>query len=201
MRESVSSINFSGLFPELREHCLQVKSNREEVKNLIYPVDEDQFNWKPSPGHWSAGECLEHMNVIGLRFIPAYDTAIKKGRQKKLQGNPPFKYTWLDQWFISYLEPSSKLKMKTPKIYKPAPIRLDKKETFQRFLNLRDEYLRVFEEAQGLDLKRIKVASPAIRWLRLSLGAWFRAGLVHEERHILQMKNILNRPDFPIEKR
>lgn len=186
------------LFPELKEHCNQLDAIKDEVAMMLKKIGHPGFNWKPSSDRWSVGECLDHLNVLGSKFIPEFEKAIAKGQERKKVGKPPFRYGILDKWFISYLEPSSKKKIKSPRIYKPAKSSLDKNETLRAFVKLQDDLKRIITKANGLNLKRIRVSSPAIHLLRLSLGAWFIAHIAHEKRHVLQMQRIISIPEFPI---
>ena len=46
------------------------------------------------------------------------------------------------------------------------------------------------ERAEGLDLARIKVATPISRFLKMSLGAMFEQAAAHERRHIEQARRV-----------
>jgi hypothetical protein len=46
------------------------------------------------------------------------------------------------------------------------------------------------ERAEGLDLARIKVATPISRFLKISLGAMFEQAAAHERRHIEQARRV-----------
>ena len=59
-------------------------------------------------------------------------------------------------------------------------------EAVQEFTNLQEKYKTIVHAADGLDLARIKVTSPAAWILRLSLGQWLRALASHQKRHLWQ---------------
>lgn len=60
------------------------------------------------------------------------------------------------------------------------------------FLALQDELAEHVNEAEGIDLRRLRLSSPAIPLLRISLGAWFEATLAHERRHLSQARRVLS---------
>jgi hypothetical protein len=46
------------------------------------------------------------------------------------------------------------------------------------------------ERADGLDLRRIKVATPISRFLKMSLGMMFAQAAAHEQRHLMQARRV-----------
>jgi hypothetical protein len=46
------------------------------------------------------------------------------------------------------------------------------------------------ERADGLDLRRVKVATPISRFLKMSLGAMFAQIAAHERRHLEQARRV-----------
>ena len=53
-----------------------------------------------------------------------------------------------------------------------------------------DEWATCARAGDGLDLKRIKVASPAMKLMRFSVGAYFRISTAHERRHLWQAEQV-----------
>lgn len=57
---------------------------------------------------------------------------------------------------------------------------------------LQNQFSECVAAAEGLDLRRLRLPSPAIPLLYISLGAWFEAILAHERRHLDQAERILD---------
>ena len=66
-----------------------------------------------------------------------------------------------------------------------------------RFLALEGRLARRLAEAQGLDLRRVKLTSPFVPLLRVDLGSAFRVVAVHERRHLWQARQVTGAPGFP----
>jgi hypothetical protein len=78
---------------------------------------------------------------------------------------------------------------KAPRLYLPEQKTEWKiPQAIQEFTNLQEKYKLIVSNADGLDLARIKVRSPASRFLRLSLGQWLRAMGGHQRRHLCQAR-------------
>ena len=65
-------------------------------------------------------------------------------------------------------------------------------EAVREFLVLQDRYIETLQLASGVDLARVKVASPAMSLLKLSLGQWLRSMEGHQRRHLWQARQAVN---------
>jgi hypothetical protein len=61
------------------------------------------------------------------------------------------------------------------------------------FLSLQDAYIETLQLASGVDLARVKVASPAMSLLKLSLGRWLNSMEGHQRRHLRQAREAVRR--------
>jgi hypothetical protein len=185
------------LAPDLAELGRQFAAAKTEVPELVSSLKEAQFNWRPSPQSWSIAECLLHLNILGDRYIPLIEKAIEKARARGLVGKGPFGYGFLGEWLLDNTEPPPRRKFKAPRLFTPAygqPITA----VLPTFLHLQDQLARQTEQANGLDLERIKVPAPGWGPVRLNLHitlAWMAA---HQRRHLWQARQVRNHAMFPI---
>ena len=61
------------------------------------------------------------------------------------------------------------------------------------FLSLQDRYIETLQLASGVNLARVKVPSPAMSLLKLSLGQWLRAMESHQRRHLWQAREAVRK--------
>jgi hypothetical protein len=59
------------------------------------------------------------------------------------------------------------------------------------------QYVDRLRQANGLDLARARVRSPAASWIQVPLGTGFMAMTAHERRHLWQARRVLEAPGFP----
>ena len=91
------------------------------------------------------------------------------------------------------MKPSSGWTFTAPSVFEPdAPNTLYPGEVIDEFLALQDQLSTCVVDAEGLHLRRLRLPSPAVPLLRISLGAWFEATLAHERRHLKQARRILD---------
>jgi hypothetical protein len=70
-------------------------------------------------------------------------------------------------------------------------------EPLTLFLDLREDFARRLEAADGLDLDAVQVYSPFVPLLHVSLDAAWAIVTGHERRHLAQALGVLQHPDFP----
>ncbi len=183
------------LSPELENEVDGYLWAKTEVLDLCGDLSQEQFNWRPEEGAWSVGECLDHLNKVGSEMIAPMHEAMEKGKAAGRLSEGPFRYSWLGNYFAraaGVLNEDNTFKGKSPKLYVPGSD-MDKDKTIERFLKVQDELITTTRMAHGLDLKRIKVASPALKFMRFSLGVWLRMLPNHQRRHFQQARNVVDR--------
>lgn len=168
---------------ELYRH--QFEQIQQQAHELTEQLDEARFNWRPSPGEWSIEECLSHLTMVGQWEIRAIEKAIEEGKQRGLTGRGPFHYGAIDRFVVHQTEPPVRGPLPTPRHFVPLhgqPLTA----VMPTFYHVQSQLILQLERADGLDLRRVKVATPISRFLKLSLGAMFAQIAAHERRHLDQ---------------
>ena len=184
------------LVEELRDYYEQIENIEEDAQELTAPLDDTQFNWRPSPKQWSISECLAHLNVAAGLDLPRLVEEIERARVAGLTGHGPFRYGFFSRWFVGFMDAPPKFKVKAPKIYQP-PAGHSKDKVVPEFVSIHERMLEVVMKANGLDLARIKVASPAGPF-KMSLGQRFALVAAHDRRHLWQAWQVRKHRDFPV---
>lgn len=167
------------------------RAARRAAQQLLAGGATSAFNVQPAPGRWSAAQCLDHLNTMGEKVHRRMESAIAEAREQGLYGEGPFRYGMLDRLFVKSMQPDPWIRIPSPSAYEPTEDDLDSEETVAAFSELQDRLIASAEEAEELDLKRIKIVSPVSRWFRFSLGAWLAATAAHQERHLQQAREAL----------
>lgn len=159
---------------------------RQTETSYLHLPDE-VLNARPSAESWSILECFEHLN----RYNRFYNVAIDgRLRLEKSEVSQDVKSTWLGRKSIQSMHPSNVKKQKTLKHLNPVSSKL-KRETIVEFLEHQKQLLRLLEVAKRSDLNRIKIPIEFFRLLKMTLGEAFQFIIVHEQRHFLQLKRIV----------
>jgi hypothetical protein len=177
------------LEPELRDCYEQTLAINRTVADLVRDLTEDQLLWKPSPSVWSISQCLDHLVETNRIEVPNLRRAIAGARSRGLFGHGPYRYGLLSSLVIKVMGPASRLKFKAPKSYRPADNKIPA-DVLREFFSLQQELVECIHQANGLDLKRTKVAVIDYKYLRLSLGQDLKLWVVHQQRHLLQAQRL-----------
>ena len=109
----------------------------------------------------------------------------------------PFRYGWLGRWFLAVQAPGRGRGARTPGIYVPSASDVDAAVAWARFETVQVRFGAVIEAADGGDLARVRVPSPALALLRLPVGIWRLALPLHTLRHLAQARRVRDDARFP----
>jgi hypothetical protein len=170
---------------ELEFYRQQFEQIQQQAGELTAELNEARFNWRPSPTEWSIEECLAHLTMVGQWEIRAIEQAIDRGKQRGLTGQGPFEYGAIDRFIVHQTEPPVRSPMPAAHHFVPLhgqPVTA----VMPTFFHVQSQLLLQLARADGLDLRRVKVATPISRLLKMSLGAMFAQIAAHERRHLDQ---------------
>jgi hypothetical protein len=186
--------------PELEEFRAEFEALSTDAGTLVSPLSDAQFSWSPSPDVWSIGQCIEHLNVTARAYLPALDEGIASAIRAGVYGTGPFTYNILGRLIVRSMEPPPLFRFKAPAIFAPPATpqaQRARSEIMAGFRGYQVQYIDRLRQANGVDLAKAKVASPANRLLHISLGSGFALQIAHERRHLWQARQVLSRADFP----
>ena len=189
------------LSPTLAGAMRRYAAARLAARAVIDGIDEAAFHRKPSPRGWSVGQCLDHLVVSGGKILDRLEPAIGQARAEGRLASAkaaaePVRFGWFDRMFIAGTAPGKagaapRVKVATKDPFdpgEPAENGRTREGILADFLALQDRLDDAARAADGLDLKRIKVASVIAAWAKVSLGGWFIAIAGHQERHLDQAR-------------
>jgi hypothetical protein len=170
----------------------------ERATAVARALTPQQLNWKPRPGEWSVGQCLEHLCVTNEVYCLAMSNSLVDHRVTMVQDITP---GWFGQWFIrNYIDSSSRTKRRrAPKKIRPSaqvePSVLD------RLLDSNDKARELVHRAGSYDVNRIRFKNPFIPVIRFTVGTGLEILSKHQRRHLLQAERIRNSLELSPRKR
>ena len=184
------------LTPEIDELRRHFERLADHADALVLELTDEQFAWKPSPQAWSIAQCIDHLNVTARLYLTQLDEGIANAIRQGMYGNGPFVYWWFARMFVRMLEPPPRLRVKTPAVFQP-PAARPRREIMAAFRAYQVQYIDRLRQANGLDLARARVRSPAASWIYMPLGTGFAVMTAHERRHLWQARKVMEAPGFP----
>lgn len=183
---------------DLTEYRRQHQRIRQRVEQLVAGMTPEQFNFRPAPGRWSVGQNLEHLNLEATEQVVIVRRLVDRGRAEGVRDDGPSRHSAWGDWFVRFTEPPGKTRVRAMPRHTPSP-RLSLERVAARFLALKDELLRAMEDADGLDLARLRAPLAYLPGWNpsLSLGQWLGFIAAHQRRHLYQIENVQFHPRYP----
>ncbi len=178
------------LTPEIDEFRLEFERLSLEADALVSPLSDEEFSRPPAAGGWSVAQCLDHLNASAREYLPKLDESVADAIRRGLYGEGPFNYGWIGRLFVRSMEPPPRFRFKAPTVFQPGPPR-SRHDVVAAFRAYQVQYIDRLRQANGLDLSRARVRSPAAAWLRIPLGSGFALMTAHERRHLFQMRRVI----------
>jgi hypothetical protein len=177
---------------ELEKYHKEFESIAAQGQELTAGLTEAQFNWRPAPSAWSIQQCLAHLTMVGHVEANAIEEAITRAREQGLTGAGPFEYPSWERYILRETEPPVRNPMEAPKQFVPTP---EQPVTgiLPTFLHVQQRFQLQIERADGLDLRRVKVPTPIVKLLKMSLGSTLAQAAAHERRHLEQARRVRER--------
>ena len=166
----------------------------ERAAAVAKALTPQELNWKPRPGEWSVGQCLEHLYIANEVYLRAIANSLR-GRPHAIVQDIASK--WFGRWFIRhYIEPSSGTRRaRAPKAITPGA-QVDQ-SILDRFLDSNHEARELVHRAGNYDVNRIRFKNPFIPILRFTVGTGLEILVTHQRRHLLQAQRIRQSFEFP----
>lgn len=170
----------------------------DDFEDLVVEMRPDQAAWRPSPKAWSVAECVDHVNVAARLYIERMRPAIARARERNLEGAAPYGGgTLLGRMVLRVLEPGAGRRFPAPGVFRPARGEIDFAAARNEFRATLAVLRDLMEEADGLDLGRIRFTSPAGPILKVTLAQAFEIQSLHIPRHLAQARAVTQAPGYP----
>lgn len=173
--------------PAVSDYVRQFEAIVADARALVEPLSDSDFNRQPAADRWSAGQCLEHLNITERSMLERMRPAAEEVRQRGWPAAGPTRHGFIMRLLIGSMEPPPKRRFRTGAAFVP-PSRISKDQALADFRRLHDEVFRLLERVDGYDLGAAKVQSPFSKLLRYKLGSAFALMAAHDRRHLWQAR-------------
>lgn len=148
----------------------------------------EKLNQRGSEKHWSAFECIEHLNRYSDFYLPEIARRIENANTP---ADKIFVSGLLGNYFAESMRPRKNLrKIRTFKDKDPIGSDLDKSVLIKFVQNQRD-LLDLLTKAREISLRRTRTSVSIATWIKLRLGDTLRVVVYHNERHLMQAEKAI----------
>jgi hypothetical protein len=172
---------------ELQKLEAALDAAESDARALMSGLTEPLGTWRADVGSWSVAECLDHLATANRVYVAAMQPSAERARRRGRLRRRPALPGLLGGWFVNYLEPPVKprLKSKAPRKIRPrtGPALND---AFAAFLASQDDVRRFLRTYAEIDLAGVSFPNPFIPGLHFSLATGLHVIPAHERRHLWQ---------------
>jgi hypothetical protein len=186
------------MHPQLETVVAEFESARQRLHRLAETVPEEHWAQRPDPDRWSIGECVAHLNLSSVAYLPLLKDGLARARQ--MGGSAPRRYRrdFLGWMLWKAIGPPARFKAQASAPFLPAagqpPALL-----IAEFDRLQEEQIACVQAGDGLPLSRVKIVSPFAARISYNLFACLTILPRHQHRHLWQAEQVrasLRRPSF-----
>jgi len=170
---------------ELEEIRHQILEATARAERLVSSTDEGRWSRRTPNGGWSPAECLAHLNLTTEQCLPLIREQVRRGRDQGSTRSGPYRKDLMGRVLAWTIEPPvRRLRVKTAPAFVPTADSRDR--LLARFRELQAELEAEMQAAEGLDLNKLKLASPFNSRVRYNLFSCFAILAAHQRRHLWQ---------------
>lgn len=168
-----------------------VSAAEEELGRLT----DEQLAWKPGPRVWGVAECLDHLVTTHDAYWPNVVKATGSTAPQAPPGNR-VRSTLVGRLLRKGVDPASTARMRAPSVFQPGQADVPDNPT-HAFHNAFQELRTRIDGTAAMDWHRIRVTSPAARFLKFRLGDVYWVLTAHGQRHVNQAVRVTRSEGFP----
>ncbi|GAB4232660.1 MAG: hypothetical protein Tsb0034_05500 [Ekhidna sp.] len=172
------------------------KSNqiKHHVSSSIATLPKEQLSWKENTKKWSVLEVLKHLSLVYDKYLENFSKAISSAPVLSSDQTRKTERTLLGRLSIYSMKPKGKrrkFKMKTFDFFTPAHQPDHSDEIINEFLDKKGKFNELIREARMKDLHGVKMPTALGEKMKFYVPECFEFILAHEERHMIQIEEIL----------
>ncbi len=164
----------------------------KEVEAMQQHTPLELLETTDGPGRWNTLQVLEHLNTYYRYYIPVLEKAMEASTTQAVMY---FKPGWLGGYFTkSMLPKNGKVvnKMKAMKGHSPTAA-LDASAVLNDFLQAQRRFILLIDKARQHNLGAIRIPISIASFIRLKLGDVLMFITAHNQRHWVQIEQLLGR--------
>ncbi len=164
---------------------------RDHMTDALEGLTDEQLNFKSDENAWSIAECVEHLAISENAFGGLVQKTVATGANPAMKDSVKLK----DDQLMGLITDRTN-KVKTSETFEPSGGFGSHEATLEAFMEKRKEHIEYVKTTEDDLRNRYNSDLPfgTIDGVQLIV---FMAG--HTERHVLQMEEIMEHEDFPIE--
>ncbi len=177
------------MHPDLERVTSEFAETEARLHRLAEAATEQQWSRRPAPGSWSVDECVAHLTLTNERYLPILLDATDAAPELA-DPQAAFHRDLTGRLLAWFMEPPVRFKLPTAAAFEP-PSSAGRPATMARFDAVHARLIAAIAAMDGLDITRIRMASPFNAKVRYSTWSALCILAAHERRHLWQAERAL----------
>ena len=180
-------------YEQLLQHSNQCK---HQINQQTKELPPEVLNWKEHPKKWSVLEVLSHLSKVYELYYPNFDAAISIAKDLASGENQGTKRSIMGKLSIYSMKPKGRkrrFQMKTFDFFEPEVSEQHANETINTFFKNKDDFHDLLRRARLKQLGATKMKTALGERVKFYVAECFEFILAHEDRHLLQIEDILQK--------
>lgn len=171
--------------PQLRTFLAEFADASARATALVAQLTPERAERRPAGGGWTVADNLAHLSLTTEAFLPLLEAAASEGRHLGLSGGGPVGLGLMARILLWFIEPPSRMKVKTSKPFEPVATGSAADE-LARFSDWQQKLVEAAAALDGLALDRLTVVSPFNASIRYNAAGALALIAAHQRRHLWQ---------------
>jgi hypothetical protein len=177
---------------QLAAICDELEAASQRLHTLAGRMTPEAWGRRPDSARWSASECVAHLNLTSVAYLPLLDGALARAPRETQRSAPaPRRYRrdllgWM-LWKSS--GPAPWFRLKTAPSFVPIGGR-SRDEQIAEFDRLQSQLIERVRRADGLAVDRVNITSPFDPRAKYNLYAALTILPRHQHRHLWQAEQV-----------
>ena len=170
-----------------------LESARTRLHALWASVSREAWHARPAADRWSAGDCVEHLNLSSQAILPLLRDGVERAQPARTAG--PFRRDALGWLIAKAIAPASPVRMRSEPAFVPV-VEQSAEMAIAEFDRLQDALVACVRAAEHRSIDSVAIVSPFdARGLRYNLYSALTLVARHQHRHLLQAERAARRAE------
>src|SRR6266705_584900 len=164
------------MHPQLQLVADEYRSAQARLHELVRVIPEERWRRRADPARWSVAECVAHLNITSLAYVPLLQQAVSRARMLERRSPSRYRRDPIGWVLWATMGPPVRFRIKTIARFLPSSVAAAQ--------------LDCLAQADGLPLSQVRVTSPFNARVRYNLDACFTIMPRHQHRHLWQAERV-----------
>jgi len=148
-------------------------------------LSEQELNWKPEPGKWSIGQCLDHLMMTNKSYDLTFKSILSRNYHPSLWTRiSPFS-NFFGKLMVRNLGPERRRRYKTSKPFEPTSSKIDA-AIVSRLIEQNRNLKTNFENLIKSEAENLIISSPFRSFVTYKIKHAIPMIVRHQQRHVAQ---------------